>query len=127
VARRVDPLGDGVALEFDIARARSDAGRHPCIWSGTYAALVGCVVFALYPLWRRWWRRVHPMTAERQPVDLSSLPDDDLLREIRQREYDDPGGPPLLSASVRAVFRAGGKWDERAARTAVDALWRNRE
>jgi hypothetical protein len=97
------------------------------IWSGTYAALVGCVVFALYPLWRRWWRRVHPMTAERQPVDLASLPDDDLLREIRQREYDDPGGPPLLSASVRAVFRAGGKWDERTARAAVDALWRNRE
>jgi hypothetical protein len=31
------------------------------VWSGTYAALVGCAVFAAYPLWRRWWRRVHPM------------------------------------------------------------------
>lgn len=29
--------------------------------SGTYAALVGCAVFAAYPLWRRYWRRVHPM------------------------------------------------------------------
>lgn len=32
--------------------------------SGTYAALVGCAVFAAYPLWRRWWRRIHPMTQE---------------------------------------------------------------
>jgi hypothetical protein len=36
------------------------------IWSGTYAALVGCAVFAAYPLWRRHWRRVHPM-AEQAP------------------------------------------------------------
>lgn len=97
------------------------------VWSGTYAALVGCVVFALFPLWRRWWRRVHPMAAERQPIDLSSLSDDDLLREVRRREYENPGGPRLLSAPVRAVLRAGKAWDERAAQTAVDALWRNKE
>lgn len=32
------------------------------IWSGAWAALVGCAVFAVYPAWRWWWRRVHPMT-----------------------------------------------------------------
>ncbi len=31
-----------------------------------WSALVGCCVFGLYPLWRRLWRRYHPMThAER--------------------------------------------------------------
>lgn len=34
--------------------------------SGTYAALVGCAVFAAYPLWRRYWRRVHPMQSTAQ-------------------------------------------------------------
>lgn len=33
------------------------------LWSGAYSALVGCAVFTLHPLWRRYWRRVHPMTA----------------------------------------------------------------
>ena len=28
---------------------------------GAWSAIAGCVVFAAYPLWRRWWRRVHPM------------------------------------------------------------------
>jgi hypothetical protein len=26
------------------------------VMTGCYAALVGCVVFLLHPLWRRWWR-----------------------------------------------------------------------
>lgn len=30
---------------------------------GVWSALVGCAVFAAYPLWRRYWRRVHPMVA----------------------------------------------------------------
>ncbi len=25
-----------------------------------YAAIVGCVVFAAYPSWRKWWRSIHP-------------------------------------------------------------------
>jgi hypothetical protein len=29
----------------------------------TWAALVGCALFAVYPLWRRAWRRWHPMGA----------------------------------------------------------------
>lgn len=29
-----------------------------------WSALVGCGLFLLYPLWRRYWRRIHPM-AER--------------------------------------------------------------
>jgi phosphatidylglycerophosphate synthase len=28
-----------------------------------YAAVVGCALFLLYPLWRRAWRHVHPITA----------------------------------------------------------------
>lgn len=27
----------------------------------SYAALVGCAVFGLHPLWRRWYRARHPM------------------------------------------------------------------
>lgn len=27
---------------------------------GSYSALVGCVVFALHPLWRRWYRKRFP-------------------------------------------------------------------
>lgn len=30
---------------------------------GAWSALVGCGLFLLYPLWRRWWRSVHPMAA----------------------------------------------------------------
>lgn len=26
-----------------------------------WSALVGCAVFMAYPLWRRFWRRVHPL------------------------------------------------------------------
>ena len=26
-----------------------------------YSALVGCGIFALYPVWRRLWRRWHPL------------------------------------------------------------------
>jgi hypothetical protein len=32
---------------------------------GAWSALVGCVLFALYPLWRRLWRRYHPMDVAR--------------------------------------------------------------
>lgn len=28
---------------------------------GAWSALVGCAVFAAYPLWRKVWRRWHPM------------------------------------------------------------------
>jgi hypothetical protein len=27
---------------------------------GNLPAIAGCVVLGAYPLWRRWWRRVHP-------------------------------------------------------------------
>jgi hypothetical protein len=77
------------------------------VWSGTYAALVGCAVFALYPLWRRWWRRVRPMTGASEDSSLAGLPLDDLIREVRRREYDSPAGPPLLSDHIRAVYRNG--------------------
>ena len=33
--------------------------------TGAWSALVGCAVFAVYPLWRRWWRSVHPMREAR--------------------------------------------------------------
>lgn len=29
---------------------------------GSYAAVAGAIVFALYPVWRRAWRRFHPRT-----------------------------------------------------------------
>ena len=29
---------------------------------GAWSALVGCAVFALYPVWRRYWRRIHPLS-----------------------------------------------------------------
>ena len=30
------------------------------ILQGSYAAVAGAVLFALYPAWRRFWRTVHP-------------------------------------------------------------------
>ncbi|HZL95502.1 MAG TPA: hypothetical protein VFB99_17735 [Vicinamibacterales bacterium] len=27
----------------------------------SWSALVGCAVFGLYPLWRSYWRRIHPL------------------------------------------------------------------
>lgn len=36
---------------------------------GNWSALAGCVVFSAYPLWRRFWRHVHPMQEERSHVD----------------------------------------------------------
>lgn len=29
--------------------------------TGAHAALAGCGVFLLYPAWRAWWRRRHPL------------------------------------------------------------------
>jgi hypothetical protein len=29
--------------------------------SKSYPALIGCAVFLLYPVWRTWWRRGHPL------------------------------------------------------------------
>lgn len=31
---------------------------------GAWSALVGCGVFAAYPVWRKLWRRWHPLPAE---------------------------------------------------------------
>lgn len=31
---------------------------------GAWSALVGCALFLGYPLWRRWWRSVHPMSSD---------------------------------------------------------------
>ena len=31
---------------------------------GSWSALVGCALFAVYPLWRKVWRRVHPLKIE---------------------------------------------------------------
>lgn len=31
------------------------------VLAGAWSALVGCALFAAYPLWRRVWRRYHPM------------------------------------------------------------------
>ena len=28
---------------------------------GAWSAIVGCIIFAVYPLWRRYWRRIHPL------------------------------------------------------------------
>jgi len=33
------------------------------VWSGAWSALVGCVLFGLYPFWRKWWRKRHPLKA----------------------------------------------------------------
>lgn len=30
----------------------------------SYSAVAGAALFALYPLWRRWWRARHPMTTK---------------------------------------------------------------
>lgn len=30
-------------------------------WRGAYSALVGVVLFLIYPLWRRYWRSLHPL------------------------------------------------------------------
>lgn len=34
------------------------------VWSGARSSLVGCVLFGLYPFWRKWWRKVHPLKLE---------------------------------------------------------------
>lgn len=34
------------------------------IVSGAWSALVGCGLFAVYPLWRSLWRRWHPLPKE---------------------------------------------------------------
>jgi hypothetical protein len=31
------------------------------VFLGAYSALVGVFLFLLYPLWRRWWRKRHPL------------------------------------------------------------------
>jgi hypothetical protein len=31
------------------------------VWSGAWSALVGCVLFGVYPVWRRYWRKHHPL------------------------------------------------------------------
>lgn len=33
------------------------------IWSGAWSALVGCALFAAYPLWRRFYRSRKPLDA----------------------------------------------------------------
>lgn len=38
----------------------------------SYAALVGCALFLLYPVWRSWWRSVHVASVE--PVRLDLIP-----------------------------------------------------
>lgn len=30
----------------------------------SYPALIGCALFLLYPQWRKWWRRRHPLKLE---------------------------------------------------------------
>jgi len=34
------------------------------VWSGAWSALVGCALFAAYPLWRKQWRKWHPLPKE---------------------------------------------------------------
>lgn len=31
------------------------------VFLGAYSALIGVFLFLLYPLWRRWWRKRHPL------------------------------------------------------------------
>lgn len=31
---------------------------------GAWSALVGCALFALYPMWRRAWRKMHPIIVQ---------------------------------------------------------------
>ena len=31
------------------------------VWSGAWSALVGCILFGLYPFWRKYWRKIHPL------------------------------------------------------------------
>jgi hypothetical protein len=31
------------------------------VWSGAWSALVGCVLFGVYPFWRKYWRRIKPI------------------------------------------------------------------
>lgn len=37
--------------------------------TSAYVALVGCAVFLAYPVWRRWWRRRHPLGNEPKKVN----------------------------------------------------------
>lgn len=30
-------------------------------YKGAWSALIGCIVFILYPFWRKLWRKIHPM------------------------------------------------------------------
>lgn len=38
-----------------------------CLWiafflmTSAYAALSGAILFSLYPLWRKYWRKIHPL------------------------------------------------------------------
>ncbi len=41
-------------------------GREVCwtlyfLWLGAWSAIVGCILFAAYPVWRRYWRSIHPL------------------------------------------------------------------
>ena len=36
-----------------------------------WSALVGCVLFLVYPVWRKWWRRRNPLPPEKEVPSAS--------------------------------------------------------
>lgn len=82
-------LGSFCHAQIGVRFAEADAARtvpavHCHRWSGRYfalrevawfayfatgrawSALVGCVLFLVYPLWRKWWRRRNPLQPEQE-------------------------------------------------------------
>lgn len=58
-------------------------------WKGSYAALAGVVLFLAYPVWRRFWRRRHPLPVRRDEAsqfavgDIITFGDGSRLRVLR--------------------------------------------
>ena len=62
---------------------------------GAWSALVGCALFALYPVWRRAWRKMHPIIVVRQAVWVRRRP--------RPRRHPHGGIRQLHHAAVLAA------------------------
>lgn len=56
------------------------------VWKGAWSALVGCGVFALYPLWRKLWRSIHPMAPPAHEETIDDMIDKAEAEEAVERE-----------------------------------------
>lgn len=73
------------------------------IVTGAFAALAGCAVFLVYPAWRSWWRRRHPLDCGlgvqgQMPREYTVITRRDVftasLKEMQWRAQDESKLPP---------------------------------